>query len=355
MHRIIYHEIGSYRRVLADPSRPRYAAWDACIKYADNDSGELSVTVAPDNPEIIAMSALASELVVEEDGLEIWRGRMLDAETDIYGRTRIIAKGVLDYLHDTVQPEAKLSGSAKDVFTAIIAAHNGKPIEDHKRFRIGTVSVSAQISEYAVKVGAVTWSVVSAIVKKYGGHIIVRRVDTWNYIDWIDAITDVCSQTVRIGSNLLDIKRSVNADSIATVIYPYGKSTDGVPLGIGSVNGGVEYIADDAVNTFGWIESTYNDGSCEDAQQLITAARAELKRRVSDACTITVSAVDLSDITAAEHIEINKKVHVIAAKQGIDELMPCKAMTRYLWDPTRTTISLGASTRAISAIIGGML
>ena len=78
MRRIVYHEIGSYRSVLADPSRQRYAAWDARIKYADNNSGEMSITIAPDNPEYQALACLTSELVVEDDGVEIWRGRLLE-------------------------------------------------------------------------------------------------------------------------------------------------------------------------------------------------------------------------------------------------------------------------------------
>lgn len=354
MHRAIYHEIGSYRRVLADPSRQRYAAWDAYIKYADNDSGELSVTIAPDNPEYMTLSSLSSELVVEDDGEEIWRGRLLDSDIDIYGRTRVIAKGVLDYLHDTVQPAATLSGSAADVFSAIIAAHNGKPIEGHKRFRVGTVSVSATLTDYKISAGAKTWDEVSKLVKKYGGHISVRRVDEKHYIDWLAEIGNICSQTVRLGKNLLDLKKTINVDNLATVIYPYGKTTDGIPLGIGAVNGGTAYLEDsDAVAVFGWIETSYTDSSCEDAQELLAAARAELKKRVTEARTIKVSAVDLSDFGNAERIEINNRVRVIA--QGINELMPCTALTRYLWEPTRTQISLGASMRAISAIVGGML
>lgn len=356
MHRVIYHEIGSYRRVLADPHRPRYAAWDAYIKYADNDSGELSVTIAPDNPEYLTLSNLASELVVEDDGVEVWRGRLLDSESDIYGRARLTSKGVLDYLHDTVQPLKTMSGSVADVFSAIIAAHNSKPIEAHKRFKIGTISVSGAVTDYKISAGAKTWSEVSKLLKTYGGHIVVRRVDGQNYIDWLAEITDICSQTVRLGSNLLDLKSLLNVEDLATVIYPYGKATDGTPLGIGAVNNGLPYLTDaDAVAMFGWIEDAYTDSSCDDAQQLVSDARAELQKRVSEARTITVSAVDLSDIGDAERIEINKRVPVVARQQGIDELMPCTALTRYLWEPTRTKISLGASMRAISAIIGGIL
>ena len=356
MRRIVYHEIGSYRKVLADPSRPRYAAWDARIKYADNNSGEMSITIAPDNPEYQALASLVSELVVEDDGVEIWRGRMLEPETDIYGRLRLTVKGVLDYLHDTVQPAQTISGTAADVFSALIAAHNAKPVESRKKFVLGTVNVTAAVSNYKITAGAKTWEQVSKLVKSYGGHISVRRVDGKNYIDWIDEINDVCSQTVRLGENILDLKKTINVDDLSTVVYPYGKTTNGAALGIESVNGGLAYIVDeDAVAVFGWVESSYTDSSCADAGQLMADARAALAERIAEAKTITVSAVDLSDIGDAERIEINKLVPVVALPHGIDELMPCTALTRYLWEPQRTQISLGASMRAISAMIGGML
>lgn len=356
MRRIVYHEIGAYRQVLADPSRPRYAAWDAKIKYADNDSGEMSLTISPENPEFLKLASLTSELVVEDDGQEIWRGRLLDQESDIYGRLKLTAKGVLDYLHDTVQPQQTISGTVADVFTALITAHNGKPIEERKRFVVGVITVTGTVSDYKINAGAKTWSELAKLVKAHGGHIGVRRVDGKHYIDWRAEITDVCTQAVRLGSNILDIKRMINVDDLATVIYPYGKATDGVPLGIGDVNDGVPYLVDtEAVKVFGWVEASYTDSSCEDANQLKTDARSSLSERVAEAKTITVSAVDLSDISDAERIEINKRVPVVAAQLGIDEIMPCTALTRYLWEPKRTQISLGASMRAISAIIGGML
>lgn len=356
MRRVVYHEIGDYRHVLADPSRPRYAAWDAKIKYADNNSGEMSLTIAPDNPEYQALACLTSELAVEDDGVEIWRGRLLEPETDIYGRLKLTVKGVLDYLHDTVQPPQTISGTAADVFSALIAAHNAKPIEARKRFVIGMVNMTAAVSDYKITAGAKTWDVVSKLVKSYGGHISVRRVDGVNYIDWIDEITDVCSQTVRLGENILDLKKTINVDDLSTVVYAYGKTTGGVALGIESVNGGLPYLADsDAIAVFGWVESSYTDSSCADAGQLMAGARAALDQRIGEAKTITVSAVDLSDIGDAERIEINKLVPVVALLHGIDELMPCTALTRYLWEPQRTQISLGASMRAISAMIGGML
>lgn len=356
MQRIVYHEIGAYRQVLADPSRPRYAAWDARIKYADNDSGEMSLTIAPGNPERQKLASLTSELVVEDDGVEIWRGRLLDQESDIYGRLKLTVKGVLDYLHDTVQPQKTISGSAADVFAALITAHNAKPIEARKRFVIGRVTVSGAVSDYKINAGANTWSELAKLIKAHGGHISVRRVDGKHYIDWLAEVTDICTQTVRLGSNLLDIRRMINVDELATVIYPYGKITGGVPLGIGGVNGGLPYLVDsDAVQVFGWVETAYTDNSCGNANQLKADARSSLSQRVAEAKTITVSAVDLSDISDAERIEINKRVPVVAAQLGIDEIMPCTALTRYLWEPKRTQISLGASMRAISAIIGGML
>ena len=356
MRRIVYHEIGAYRRVLGDPARRQYAAWDARIKYADNDSGELSITIAPENPEYQTVASLASELVVEDDGVEIWRGRVYDQTVDIYDCKTIIAKGVLDYLHDTIQPAQTFNGSVSDLFSAVIASHNGKPIEAHKRFGIGTLAVTDTVTDYKISAGANTWTVLSGLIKTYGGHIRVRRVNEKNYIDWLAEITDICSQPIRLGANLLDLTQKISNGDLSTVVYAYGKSTDGIPLSISAVNDGLPYVVDtEAVALFGWIESSYTDSSCDDAQKLKSDAKKALQERINEAKTIKVSAADLSDIGDAERIAINMLVPVLAPAKGIDELMPCTTLERYLWEPQRTKISLGVSTRALSAMIGGSL
>lgn len=355
MRRIIYHEIGSYRQLLADPAIARYAAWDARIRYAKNDSGELSITIAADNPEYAALTTMISEIVVEDNGIEMWRGRLIEPARDFYGRLTLVAKGVLDYLHDTVLTAQTLSGSASDIFAALIAQHNAKPIESRKKFTVGTVSMDATVDEITVSAGDQTWDIVAKLVKLCGGLISTHRVDGKNVIDWVPEGTHTCTQAIQLGSNLLDCKWSHNPDDLATVLYAYGKVTDDVALGIDEVNDGLPYVLDaDAVALFGWIEGTYKDRSCEDASALKTAAQAELAERLASVSTVSLQAIDLSDISDAERIEIGYLVPVLIPPHNVDEEMPCTALERYLFEPTKTKITLGASMRAVSAVIGGL-
>lgn len=355
MRRIVWHEIGAYRRKLADPACADYAAWDAHLKTAENDSGELALTIAPANPEYTPIASLLSELVVEDDGAELWRGRVTEQAIDCYGRKRLVAKGVLDYLHDTAPEPQTFTGTTSAVFSALLNAHNARPIEARKRIKIGSCSVSAQVDALTANGAQTTWALLDSLIKKYGGYLVMRREGGESILDWAADRTHINSQTVRIGVNLLDLKQELDPGDIVTVMYGYGKTTDGTALNFAAQNGGKKYVTDaDAVRDFGWIEGAYTDSACTDAAALLAAAKAELKKRLAKTRTITASAVDLYDLgRSAERIEAGHYISVVAPALGIDETVPCTQVDRWLWDPQKTKITFCGSARAISSLMGG--
>lgn len=87
-----------------DPrSHDRYIT-DGTLSLEINTAGELSFTIPPTHPLFGRFEALnpRHELTVEEDGQEIFRGRILDHNRDIYTATSIKAEGQLAYLNDSV-------------------------------------------------------------------------------------------------------------------------------------------------------------------------------------------------------------------------------------------------------------
>ncbi len=353
MRRVVYHEIGGLRHVLADPTREVYAAWDARIKYAKNDSGELQMALCAENPTAPLLSTMRSELVVEDDGLEIWRGRLIEPTSELGGKISLVAKGCLDYLHDTVMTQQTLSGSAQAVFASILSQHNAKPIEARKRFALGTIDVDGNVEELKVRAGDKTWDVIAKLVKLCGGLVRTQRVDGENRIYWQKESSYVCTQEIRFGRNLLSLADAMQTDKLATVMYAYGRATEDVPLGIETVNGGLSYVTDEeAIATFGWIEAAYTDSSCEDPATLKADAEKELSDRLDEIRTISARAVDLSDIADAEQIGVGMQVRVIAP--GMEEAMQCTALERFLFEPARTTLTLGATMRTIKNMIGGI-
>ena len=349
---VIYHEIGTRRAPLADVRVPALAAWDCHVKYAKNDSGSLSLKVSALNTERLLLCPLISEVVVMDDDIERWRGRIASTEADEAGTTRIECVGVLDYLHDTLMPQYELTGNATYMLNAILFDHNSKPIDARKQFAVGNVTITGSM-ELKTSGQSSSWDALSGLVSKYGGYIAVRRADGKNYIDWTAEETHESDRVIEAGVSLSAIKATIGgASDFATVMYGYGKSTDSVPLSFAAVNNGLPYVTDpDAVAAFGWIEAAYADGEIEDAAALLAKTTEELNTRVAKARSVEITAVDRLDLLGSEMLAIGYKIRVIVPAIGIDELMPVDELDVYPYDPKKTKIGCCASVRALSQII----
>lgn len=356
MHYEIFH-ITSEKRLLADVRLCQYAAWDVQIKYKLNDSGELSLAICAENPEFEYIGCATSEVVVERDGLEIWRGRVVEQEIDANGNKHILAKGVLDYLHDTICPPQTIWGTVADVFQSLLAMHNAKPMEARKQLAFGGCDLTDIPQDgIIVRTAATTWAVLSQLIRDYGGYIRVNRENNANTVYWRRELTHINKQAITAGVNLLSLTQSITIDGLATVVYAYGKSTDDIPLGIESVNDGLPYVADTAaISSFGWIEAAYTDSSCEDPQQLKNDAATDLAARLSESASWELDAVDLADLGAnIEQIEIGDIVPLITNQSREAEKVQCTGLVRFIFEPQKTKITLGTSFRAISNLIGGI-
>ena len=349
----LYHVLGSCRNAFL--KLPELAVEAPRLKTAVNDSGELSFTVWAGHPEFGLFCSMESEIVLEENGAETWRGRVTEQELDeLEGKLTVKVKGVLDYLYDTVQPQGNYTGTAQEALQSILDIHNNKPIPDCKKLALGVVTVTAEIQDFSVRAGTKTWKAVGDLIRTYGGYLIPRKAQQGYVLDWLGELTELCTQSIRLGENLLSLRRYIETDKLATVLYGYGKTTEDVPLGLETVCDGLGYVYDgEAVAVFGWIEDTYTDSKCEDAAALKTATEAELQKRLSETRAIKLSAVDLADIRAdAERI----RVGVLVPVEGISEeaTFPCLELDRYLLEPEKTKIALSASLRTLSGMLGGI-
>lgn len=355
MQRVLMHEIGSYRHILARQSGARCVAWDVVLAEKENDSGELSFSIASTNPEYEAISTMKSEIVVEDDGVEIWRGRVTGQGDDLSGRKQITVKGVLDYFHDTILEPQIFEGSAEEVLGTVIAAHNSAPIEERKRFVLGNVQGIGAVRHELTRPSK-AWPVLKALIKEFGGAIFCRRDGSANVINWLGddkAYRHTCSQSIIFGKNLISLKTSISGDDVATVIYGYGKKSGDSYLTCKEVNDGLKYVSDpEAVAAFGWIEDVFIDNSISDAGTLLSAIKDELSRRMSETRSLSAEAVDLSDLgQPQERIGPGMYAPLQSQYHGIDESVKVEEIRRYLFAPHKTNITLGASLSAASKIL----
>ena len=133
--------------------------------------------------------------------------------------------------------------------------------------------------------------VVNSLVKAYGGHLRIRKVDGIRYLDYLsDDSLEGIDQLIQFGENLLDFTKSWDSTEYATALLPLGSrntggasDSDGSPeeelsayyLTVESVNDGKLYVENTAaVAKYGWIERVIRYDDETDPAALLSKAKS---------------------------------------------------------------------------------
>lgn len=107
-------------------------------------AGSLEFTIPLGNVAHSALQKLKTVVSVEQDGKEIWQGRVMNHEQDFLLRQKVYCEGELAYLNDTDVPPY----TAKDVtilqFLDFLCKNHTSLTDRYKSFRIGNVTVEGQ-------------------------------------------------------------------------------------------------------------------------------------------------------------------------------------------------------------------
>ena len=107
-------------------------------------AGSLEFTIPLGNVAHSALQKLKTVVSVEQDGKEIWQGRVMNHEQDFLLRQKVYCEGELAYLNDTDVPPY----TAKDVtirqFLDFLCDNHTSLTDSYKSFRIGNVTVEEQ-------------------------------------------------------------------------------------------------------------------------------------------------------------------------------------------------------------------
>lgn len=107
-------------------------------------AGSLEFTILLGNVAHSALQKLKTVVSVEQDGKEIWQGRVMNHEQDFMMRQKVYCEGELAYLNDTDVPPY----TAKDVtirqFLDFLCKNHTGLTDSYKSFRIGNVTVEEQ-------------------------------------------------------------------------------------------------------------------------------------------------------------------------------------------------------------------
>lgn len=329
--------------LLYSPGDEELSVLSPVLETQCNAAGTLTFVLLPEHPMYSALHKMRTRIDVRQDNEIIWRGRVLETETDFYRQKTVTCEGELTYLVDSVLHPYKLAdydGTAAGLFRLYLTRHN-EAVSEAQQFQIGNVDIETLSSVENTGYGN-TWDEISDnLIDIHGGFLRIRHEDGARYLDWTKESGTSCGQVIRFGENLLDLSEYVSASEVVTCLIPYAGQGDS-QITIASVNGGKDYIEDAAgIALYGRIWGV-TEFDAKDASTLLEMAKENLQKRLKETITITISAVDLHLLDVnAESFRVGDKVRVVSPPHGIDAEYTCTAISLDLVNPDQSEYTFG--------------
>lgn len=329
--------------LLYSPGDEELSVLSPVLETQCNAAGTLTFVLLPEHPMYSALHKMRTRIDVRQDDEIIWRGRVLETETDFYRQKTVTCEGELTYLVDSVLHPYKLAdydGTAAGLFRLYLTRHN-EAVSEAQQFQIGNVDIETLSSVENTGYGN-TWDEISDnLIDIHGGFLRIRHEDGARYLDWTKESGTSCGQVIRFGENLLDLSEYVSASEVVTCLIPCAGQS-GSQITISSVNGGKDYIEDAAgIALYGRIWGV-TEFDAKDASTLLEMAKENLQKRLKETITITISAVDLHLLDVnAESFRVGDKVRVVSPPHGIDAEYTCTAILLDPVNPDQSEYTFG--------------
>lgn len=311
-----------------DISAPKIAGGKIAKAVNSNDS--FSFTIYPNNAGYKALNPLRTSVTVIDKLTDkaVFIGRVLKApetmdESGLVCRS-VTCEGRLGWLYDSVQPYMEYKQLAPEtILRYFLSRHNAQVGED-KRIELGAVTVTSTLGyAYSVNWVSTMAAIEDKLIGKFGGEIQLRDKDGKVYLDYLTEVGHGTDAKIELAVNLRSITKEVDETSVITRLYPLGaKSEDSeARLTIGSVNGGRDYIDDEAlIAKYGVICGTQTWDDVTLASNLMTKGKAYMQSVNRAKKQYKISALDLSRIDMSfEQFELGCRYRVVNPLMDINE------------------------------------
>ena len=324
-----------------------------------NKVPEFTFTIYPGHQAYGLLQRMKSVVRVMDDaGAIVFEGRVLDDERGFRDAKKVTCEGDLAYLVDSIVRPYDHQGSITDMLTRLIQQHNSQVGAD-KRFEVGRVTVedNNDYIHYSSTTYPTTWDeLTDKLVDTHGGYLFVRHEGGKRWLDYLSDFELLSNQPIEFGRNLLDLTRTTKGADVVTAIVPLGKrgesttdaegnQVEGKRLTIESVNGGRDWVQDDAaVAKYGFIAKTVTWDDVTEPRNLLTKAKGELAQAVQLQSEISLTAADLSALDADfDGFRLGTYVKVVSEPHGLDLNLLVNKLSIDLGNPASNKLSLGAS------------
>lgn len=372
-------------------------------------AGGLNFGIPPTNNYYGNLQQLKALLTVEEDGAEIFRGRVLSNTRNFNNVRNIYGEGDLSYLVDSVQLPKKYKGKAKELLMQIIDNHNAMiqgsvslsdggyaPLVDRddptlyaswqpgpKQFKVGVISDELKdidvyiagkdeditdketnkfdYNQIVINGEVDNWKttfdfIENSLIDYAGGYLRTRYENSITYIDWYKEYYKESNQTISFGKNLLDLTEENNAEDAFSVLIPIGD--ENLTITKASDDTGDENVTKfdreliykPALEKYGRIVKTNVFDGVSKAETLKENGIRYLKEHAIPPITFTITAVDMHLLNPnVESIRVGDKVHILSAPHELDDPdLICTKIEYDLTNPANTKYTFGKPKQSLT-------
>lgn len=213
---------------------PEYKVINPVLNLEESAAGSLEFKLPPTNTFYEKIGMMTSTIRVycksgNNIKEEIWEGRPLKTDEDMFKNHKIVCEGALSYLNDVYQPQAKYTGGDVNFLNSVIDIYNARAAS-HRQFEIGSVSVDYGVGGYDFEETTSyesTLSVLNNFCTKYGCYMYTERNQfngklTIHFRNTKSRNGENDTQTIEFGKNLTDYARNFDFSNMISVVLPLG-------------------------------------------------------------------------------------------------------------------------------------
>ena len=356
------HKVYAGNVLIHDDRLESIRIMNAQLSLEMGKSGLFEFTIYADHPYYTAIKPLKTIIEVQRHGKTIFRGRVLDLKYGFYNEKQVTCEGELAFLLDSIVGPHAISDSFSAYLDYVVGIHNSQ-VEAEKRFTVGSVTVADFMPFEVVEDFNFLTSyetINKRMVEPSGGILQVRHEGGTMYLDLLSPsmnISNVSAQQIKLGKNLLDIKRDTKGSAVFSGIIPLGAKINDTEnrLDISSVNGGSYAISNaTAVAAYGKIFKVVIFENITNASTLLSEARTYLAENFAAVNSIEITAADLSGINPAlDTFEVGQWVELVSDKHfTAPQTFLIRKMVINLSRPAETKIEVGRTQQGLLESLG---
>lgn len=217
------------------------------VSLVDNDSGQFDFKISPKHPYYDRIKKLKSVVTVLHNEVEIFSGRPTEERSDFYKVKKIVCKGELDYLTDSIQRPAEYHNmTVRGFLETLVEIHNAQVVEPNIAIQFNENCMTERsfdwVSLFYIKDGVVHRVLDGVTGTQLAGlKVVIPTLDFYIYfrsdssnsgyygfsIDSVEPTDDECSPSTTLSSipstfQSYTMTETSTVSDVQTAHNPYG-------------------------------------------------------------------------------------------------------------------------------------